>query len=168
MSFININSKILCDTREQKNDYILKAFEKNDVNYKKQKLDFGDYAIESDVGFRPNLVIERKANLDELIGNIFEKCDEGISCNRIHKEIIRCISCETRMIILIEDPEWYPKLLKGEFKSKANPRAVTGLIISLLAKYSYYLTIMSVDKKYTASFINNILKYELKEQLKIK
>ena len=168
MSFININSKILCDTREQKNDYILKAFEKNDVNYKKQKLDFGDYAIESDDGFRPNLVIERKANLDELIGNIFEKCDEGISCNRIHKEIIRCISCETRMIILIEDPEWYPKLLKGEFKSKANPRAVTGLIIYLLAKYSYYLTIMSVDKKYTASFINNILKYELKEQLKIK
>ena len=168
MSFININSKILCDTREQKNDYILKAFEKNDVNYKKQKLDFGDYAIESDDGFRPNLVIERKANLDELIGNIFEKCDEGISCNRIHKEIIRCISSETRMIILIEDPEWYPKLLKGEFKSKANPRAVTGLIISLLAKYSYYLTIMSVDKKYTASFINNILKYELKEQLKIK
>ena len=168
MSFININSKILCDTREQKNDYILKAVEKNDVNYKKQKLDFGDYAIESDDGFRPNLVIERKANLDELIGNIFEKCDEGISCNRIHKEIIRCISCETRMIILIEDPEWYPKLLKGEFKSKANPRAVTGLIISLLAKYSYYLTIMSVDKKYTASFINNILKYELKEQLKIK
>ena len=168
MSFININSKILCDTREQKNDYILKAFEKNDVNYKKQKLDFGDYAIESEDGFRPNLVIERKANLDELIGNIFEKCDEGISCNRIHKEIIRCISCETRMIILIEDPEWYPKLLKGEFKSKANQRAVTGLIISLLAKYSYYLTIMSVDKKYTASFINNILKYELKEQLKIK
>ena len=168
MSFININSKILCDTREQKNDYILKAFEKNDVNYKKQKLDFGDYAIESDDGFRPNLVIERKANLDELIGNIFEKCDEGISCNRIHKEIIRCISCETRMIILIEDPNWYPKLLKGEFRSKANPKAVTGLIISLLAKYSYYLTIMSVDKKYTASFINNILKYELKEQLKIK
>lgn len=168
MSFININSKILCDTREQKNDHILKAFEKNDVNYKKQKLDFGDYAIESDDGFRPNLVIERKANLDELIGNIFEKCDEGISCNRIHKEIIRCISCETRMIILIEDPEWYPKLLKGEFRSKANPKAVTGLVISLLAKYSYYLTIMSVDKKYTASFINNILKYELKEQLKMK
>ena len=168
MSFININSKILCDTREQKNDYILKAFEKNDVNYKKQKLDFGDYALESDDGFRPNLVIERKANLDELIGNIFEKCDEGISCNRIHKEIIRCISCETRMIILIEDPEWYPKLLKGEFRSKANPKSVTGLIISLMAKYPYYLTIMSVDKKYTASFINNILKYELKEQLKIK
>ena len=168
MSFININSKILCDTREQKNDYILKAFEKNDVNYKKQKLDFGDYAIESDDGFRPNVVIERKANLDELVGNIFEKCDEGISNNRIHKEIIRCISCETRMIILIEDPEWYPKLLKGEFRSKANPKAVTGLVVSLLAKYSYYLTIMSVDKKYTASFINNILKYELKEQLKMK
>ena len=79
-----------------------------------------------------------------------------------------CISNETRMIILIEDPESYPKLLKGEFRSKANPKAVTGLVISLLAKYSYYLTIMSVDKKYTASFINNILKYELKEQLKMK
>ena len=72
------------------------------------------------------------------------------------------------MIILIEDPDWYPKLLKGEFKSKANPRAVTGLIISLLAKYPYYLTIMGVNKQYTASFINNVLKYELREELKMK
>ena len=163
-----IDYRIVVDTREKENLHILKAFKKHNIPYKKEKLNFGDYAIESEDGFRPNLVIEKKANLQELVGNIFEKCDEGISCNRIHKEIIRCISSETRMIILIEDPDWYPKLLKGEFKSKANPRAVTGLIISLLAKYPYYLTIMGVDKQYTASFMNNILKYELREQLKIK
>lgn len=163
-----INFKVIVDTREKENLHILKAFEKNNIPYKKEKLNFGDYAIESEDGFRPNLVIEKKANLDELVGNIFEKCDEGISNNRIHKEIIRCISSETRIIILIEDQNWYPKLLKGEFKSKANPRAVTGLIISLMAKYPYYLTIMGVDKKYSASFMYNILKYELKEQLKMK
>lgn len=159
---------VVIDTREKENLHILKAFEKHNIVYKKEKLNFGDYAIENEDGFRPKLVIERKADLDELVGNIFEKCDEGISCNRIHREIIRCISSETRMIILIEDPDWYPKLLKGEFKSKANPRAVTGLIISLLAKYPYYLTIMGVNKQYTASFINNVLKYELREELKMK
>lgn len=163
-----INFKVIVDTREKENLHILKAFEKHNIVYKKEKLNFGDYAIENEDGFRPKLVIERKADLDELVGNIFEKCDEGISCNRIHREIIRCISSETRMIILIEDPDWYPKLLKGEFKSKANPRAVTGLIISLLAKYPYYLTIMGVNKQYTASFINNVLKYELREELKMK
>ena len=159
---------VVIDTREKENLHILKAFEKHNIVYKKEKLNFGDYAIENEDGFRPKLVIERKADLDELVGNIFEKCDEGISCNRIHREIIRCISSETRMIILIEDLDWYPKLLKGEFKSKANPRAVTGLIISLLAKYPYYLTIMGVNKQYTASFINNVLKYELREELKMK
>ena len=159
---------VVIDTREKEILQILKAFEKHNIVYKKEKLNFGDYAIENEDGFRPKLVIERKADLDELVGNIFEKCDEGISCNRIHREIIRCISSETRMIILIEDLDWYPKLLKGEFKSKANPRAVTGLIISLLAKYPYYLTIMGVNKQYTASFINNVLKYELREELKMK
>ena len=159
--------KILVDTRE-KTSHITTAFEKHNIAYEKRKLDFGDYSIESDDGFIPNLVIEKKANLQELVMNIFEKCDEGISCNRIHREIIRCISRETRMIILIEDPDWYPRLLKGEFKSNANKRAVTGLIISLLAKYPYYLTIMGIDKQYTASFIHNILKYELREQLKYK
>ena len=163
-----LNYKIICDTREKENLHILKAFEKHNIAYKKEKLNFGDYAIENEDGFRPNLVIEKKANLDELISNIFEKCDEGISCNRIHREIIRCISTETRMIILIEDPNWYPKLLKGEFRSKANKRAVTGLVISLLAKYPYYLSIMDVDKQYTASLIHNILRLELKEQLKLK
>ena len=163
-----INYKIIIDTREKEIDHIIKAFEKNNVVYKKEKLNFGDYTIESDNSFRPKLVIERKASLDELVGNIFQKCDEGISCNRIHKEIIRCISTNTRMIILIEDKDWYEKLLKGEFKSKANPKSVTGLIISLMAKYPYYLTIMGVNKKYSASFIHNILKYELKEQLKMK
>lgn len=163
-----INFKVIVDTREKENLHILKAFEKHNIVYKKEKLNFGDYAIESEDGFRPKLVIERKASLDELIGNIFEKCDEGISCNRIHREIIRCISTNTRMIILIEDKDWYEKLLRGEFRAKANPKSVTGLIISLMAKYPYYLTIMGVDKKYSASFMHNILKYELKEQLKMK
>lgn len=163
-----INFKVIVDTREKENLHILKAFEKHNIVYKKEKLNFGDYAIESEDGFRPKLVIERKASLDELIGNIFEKCDEGISCNRIHREIIRCISTNTRMIILIEDKDWYEKLLRGEFRAKANPKSVTGLIISLMAKYPYYLTIMGVDKKYSASLMHNILKYELKEQLKMK
>ncbi len=163
-----INYSIISDTREQKNLHILKVFEKHNIAYKKEKLDFGDYAIECEDGFRPKLVIERKASLDELVGNIFEKCDEGISCNRIHKEIIRCMSTETRMIILIEDPNWYPKLLKGEFKSNANKNSVVGLILSLIAKYPYYLTIMSVDKQYTASFIHRILRLELQEQLKFR
>ena len=160
--------KILTDSREKRNEYILQAFKKHNVEYEIKKLNFGDYVIVDETGFSPNLVIERKSSLDELIGNIFEKCDEGISKNRIHREITRCISTNTRMIILIEDPHWYQKLLKGDYRSKAKPQAVTGLIMSLKAKYPYYLSIIGIDKEYAASFIHNTLKYELMEQLKLR
>ena len=158
--------KIICDTREKKNDHILNTFDKHKIPYTKEKLPAGDYAIQDETGFRPNLVIERKASLDELIGNIFEKCDEGISKNRIHKEFTRAIATDTRVLILIEDSEWYEKLLKGNYRSQANPKALTGLIMSLQAKYPYYLSIVGINKDYTASYIHNILKYELMEQLK--
>ena len=38
------NLTILVDTREQKNEHILDAFNKLKVNYKVQQLDFGDYS----------------------------------------------------------------------------------------------------------------------------
>ena len=160
--------KILTDSREKRNEYILQAFKKHNVEYEIKKLNFGDYAIQDETGFRPNLVIERKASLDELIGNIFEKCDEGISKNRIHKEFTRAIATDTRVLVLIEDSEWYEKLLKGNYRSQANPKALTGLIMSLKAKYPYYLSIIGIDKEYAASFIHNTLKYELMEQLKLR
>lgn len=42
-----IKYKVIVDTREKNIEHILKVFEKHNIAYKKEKLDFGDYAIES-------------------------------------------------------------------------------------------------------------------------
>lgn len=62
---------VLYDTREKKNQHILEALEGMGVPFEEQKLDYGDYSFRWDVkDFRQTCVIERKANVDELYGNL--------------------------------------------------------------------------------------------------
>ena len=70
---------ILVDTREQKNDHILRIFDKYNFPYRRRKLECGDYSfyipkdpelgIFEDMYFDHDIVIERKASLEELSQN---------------------------------------------------------------------------------------------------
>lgn len=61
---------ILCDTREQKNQHILSAFDAMGVNHEPRKLDFGDYSFRiGDKSFELACVIERKSGVNELWNN---------------------------------------------------------------------------------------------------
>lgn len=60
---------IICDTREQKNQHILKYFAVHKIPFTVRKLDIADYMLE---GNDRNLV-DRKQNLDELLHNLFSK-----------------------------------------------------------------------------------------------
>ena len=51
--------RIICDTREKKNEHILKYFERCGIEYINKKLDVADYQIEGDNG----IVIDRKQKL---------------------------------------------------------------------------------------------------------
>ena len=70
----NIDYKIIVDTREKKNDHILEVFDKNNIKYEKRALKVGDYAIEHK-GQLLDIVVERKANIDELLQNLIERAD---------------------------------------------------------------------------------------------
>ena len=62
---------ILVDTREQKNKHITDVFSNLGIMFKQQKLDFGDYSFTVDSrDFSCSCVIERKASIDEVYGNI--------------------------------------------------------------------------------------------------
>ena len=62
---------ILCDTNEQKNKHIKEEFDRMGINYKDFNLLFGDYSfIINDRDFSMLCVIERKASVDELYGNL--------------------------------------------------------------------------------------------------
>lgn len=62
---------VLIDTREQKNAHIVRAMDAYKVMHESRKLDFGDYSFIVDgKDFSRSCVIERKANIDEVYGNI--------------------------------------------------------------------------------------------------
>ena len=71
---------ILVDTREKVNAHITKCFDEYKIPYKKHMLRFGDYSfmipsnnalnIPRDLYFNHEAIIERKASLEELSGNL--------------------------------------------------------------------------------------------------
>lgn len=79
---------ILVDTREQVNSHITEVFSNLGIMWETQKLDLGDYSFRiGDKEFSRACVIERKADVDELYGNItsdrerIEKELDGLSKN---------------------------------------------------------------------------------------
>ena len=89
---------IICDTREQKWSHIEDWFKVNDIPYRIQKLDFGDYMNE----YVPGLAIDRKASLDELAMNL---CSSDSS--RFWREIRGAKRAGIHMIVLIEDRRYH-------------------------------------------------------------
>lgn len=83
--------KIICDTREQKNQHILKYFQKNNIEYKIKKVDEGDYKIEG----QDNICIERKATLQEITSNIIQP--------RFKRELERSKEKKIHLVVLIEN-----------------------------------------------------------------
>lgn len=85
---------IICDTREKKNQHILKYFDLHGIPYKLQKMDVADYQLEG----CDNLVIDRKQNLAELSTNLMNRKDHS----RFWKEVRRAKSSDMKLIILCE------------------------------------------------------------------
>ena len=89
---------ILHDTGEQKNGHILRAFDEMGIKHQAKNLDYGDYSFAAqgrDFSFL--CVIERKANVNELYGNLTQ--DRG----RIEREFALANNSSKEFILLIEN-----------------------------------------------------------------
>lgn len=101
---------IICDSREQKNAHILRYFEQHGIDYRVQKMDTADYMVED----QPNIVIDRKQNLDEICANLTykgkkanENGGKGIPSNvaRFWREVRRAYEDKIKLVVLIEHGE---------------------------------------------------------------
>lgn len=155
---------IIYDTREQ-DIFIPQILCKNGIQTIRRKLDTGDYAIQYRDGYMPPVVVERKACLDELIGNMLDSRKDADGNNRFIRELERSKQQALKVYLLIQDKDYYLKLITGEYRSKVNPKAISGMIISLLAKYPN-LHIIAVDRELSPSMVYKVLFYELREKLK--
>lgn len=89
---------VLIDTREQKNAHITDFLSKMGIMYESRKLDYGDYSFTIDgKDFSRSSVIERKANVDEIYGNI------SADRERIEKELDTISKNANQCVFLIEN-----------------------------------------------------------------
>lgn len=86
---------IIVDSRERKFDHIRDVFDKKGVPYEVRKLDVGDYFNTEN----PKVVIDRKANLQEICGNLSYGKNNR---TRFAAECKRAFNQKIKFIVLIE------------------------------------------------------------------
>ena len=133
------NMVIQIDKREQRNEHITDWFDKNNIQYMNKSFESGDYGFIikkcdelgfiKDTHFVDELFLERKANLDELAGNL--KGEAFVN------EIKRTKNIEHKYII-IENGSW-EDILAHKYESQYNEVAFYRTLIKLQTKYNIHI-----------------------------
>ena len=188
--------KIVVDTREKVLNHILNKWDEgfehkpshhdmhrgkkstysDPIQYyiKDKGLKVGDYTIAVQlpsgevINFQDKVIIERKADLNELCCNFFDKKDaEGKT--RLERELKRAKEQGIKVILLVEVDNMHSKILSSKYfrfdeASKVSPASFNAILRSLQAKYD--ISIEYCNKNDSARLIHDILYYQAREYLK--
>lgn len=165
------NFMILYDTREQVNEHVLNEFDTMNVKYKKQKIDEGDYTAiitkRPDMGIMRDIYfqvgVERKNSVDELAGNLAEKCDTRDDI-RLERELIRAKAKGIKIFMVIEDPNGLENIRTGNYRSQYGAKAFIGKLSSLQDRYIHNTIFTS--NLYSGYHIYRLLYYSVRNFLK--
>lgn len=156
---------VLVDTREKRNEHILDYFDRKKILYTKKALDYGDYSfmlpaneklsIPRDLYFNNQIVVERKASLEEISGNLTKERD------RFEKEL--CLAPKTK-VLLIENAN-YSDIATGNYNTQYNKKSFWASIHSFWFKYNIPVMFMP-DNQYSGLFIRGFFEYYLKNYMK--
>ena len=156
--------RIHIDTRENQNKHIIKAFKKHEIDYTVQKIDEGDYSISiPEINHTCKAIIESKASLEEISANLCDPKDDN-GYNRFERELIRAKEKGIKIILLIENPNWYEDMMRHNYRTRLKPKQFRGMLFSLCSKYN--VTPVGVPREFVGSFIDNTLYYQLRDELK--
>lgn len=158
--------KIVVDSREQKCGHITDFFRDNAIEFTCRGLKTGDYSIvlpaNPDMGiprdtmFDDEIVIERKAHLDEIAANFSR------DRKRFENEFIRAKSTNTRIILLIENASW-DRIAAHAYRSELSPLALRRSLLSWQAKYD--MTVNFCEPQDSGDFIYQTLYFWIKNKL---
>lgn len=188
--------KVVVDSREKVNKHILNSFEKgfeykvshhdmyrgkkskigDPIEYYIQEkgLKVGDYTIavqlpnKEVVNFKDKVVIERKADLNELCCNLFDKKDEE-GKTRLERELERAKEQGIKVYLVIETTDMHSKILSSKHfrydkASKVSPASFNALLMTLCSRYN--ISVWYTDKHNAGRLIHDLLYYEAREYLK--
>lgn len=153
---------VVVDTREQVWSHIESGLMTLKYPYERVKLDYGDYTCKLPaldgvpMMLSDEVVIERKANLDEIAGNF------TTDRRRFEAEFIRAKAVGVKVFLLIENASW-ADILTGNYRSGLKPNAFAAALLSWQAKYN--LTVMFSRQEDSARIIAGTLYYWLRARL---
>lgn len=160
---------ILADTREHdgKNSHILKYFDDNNIKWSKKKLPYADYSfmipanddlnIPRDLDFSSKVVIERKANLEELSGNLTSNSERS----RIKKEFALA---PDNKIVIIENAS-YANMVDGRYNTNYDKKSFWASYHSIWHEFNIPIIFMP-NPAYTPVFIYGYFYYYMRNLLK--
>lgn len=172
---------VLTDSREHDTERFRRRMNEFGL-WERSKLDYGDYSAKSfrDDGTEISLVgkvhIERKMGLSEIIGNFTENGKDSPAVvawnaehltdkvrNRFEWELKRAQLAGAKIYLVIENASW-EHIYGHKYQSKMNEKAVVATFMAYMARYG--LTVLFVNDRLAGSFIKDILRYEMREELK--
>lgn len=156
---------ILIDSREQKHQHIVSFLDEQRILHKVVKLEVGDYSVmlprNPEMGIQRDLyipvAIERKAHIDELIGNF--KTDKRTA---FQNELIR--SQGKDFVLLVEQGSGYGDILAGNYRSEMKRQSVIGTLKAFEARYNFHT--IFIDKQFSPSWVHHHLYYRTRNFLK--
>ena len=196
MDIKKLKYKVVIDSREKSINHIINKFEEGfeykvshhdmyrgkkstysePIQYyiKNKGLKVGDYTIAVQlpngevINFQDKVVIERKADLNELCCNFFDKKDEE-GKTRFERELDRAKEQGIKVILLVEVDNMHSKILSSKYfrfdkASKVSPASFNAILRSLQAKYN--ISIEYCKKEDSARLIHDVLYYHAREYLK--
>ena len=154
---------VVVDSREQKWAHIEKALKATETPYERHKLNYGDYTCTArnsqnrTFSLGDKCVIERKANVDELVGNFTKGRD------RFAREFGRATADKAKVFLLIEDPRLWQTINDHKYRSKMPPKSLLATLCSWQARYN--ITVISCSPVESGALIKAILWYALRDRL---
>lgn len=172
---------VLTDSRERDTERFRRRM--NEIGlWERCKLDFGDYSAKSfrDNGEEISLVgkvhIERKMGLSEIINNFCESGKDSPAVvawnaehlldkvrNRFEWELKRMQLAGARMYLVIENASW-EHIYGHKYQSRMKEQAVVATFMAYQARYG--LQVIFCNDRLAGQIIHDILRYELREELK--
>lgn len=156
---------ILMDSREKENSHILDYFQKQKISYQIEKLDFGDYsfyipaaAAGEDIYFHRDCIVERKASLEELSGNLTQERE------RFEKELLTARNNGSKIYLMIEASEGYSGIAAHHYRTEFTPAAYMASLKTF--EHRFDMNVQFVSPEYAGYYIYATFYYFCREVLK--
>ena len=147
---------LICDSRERKNEHILRYFDRHGIDYEIRKLDVGDYMLEGN----DTISVDRKASVDELASNMLNRNDHA----RFLREAKRAADSGIKLIVLLETSKYKSIPDLATWRSKYSGISGRSLMDAIYKTHiSYGVEFMFAPKVSTGRRILEILSMEDKK-----